>query len=170
MSYYIDECKRLSITGRSAISLLIFERFCLLNELNALEINEFLDYLWKWPLVDGPDEFEPWEANRVTLVNCGLGDDFSEDLLNTLTLSGVSEYQFRSILGGIIEILWGSFWGAAENEQSMVALENVISASDLEQLPVLTPFKFSLFSQNGGWGDKITSQDLEFWRTCVKYA
>ncbi|MCG6305479.1 hypothetical protein K6U21_15040 [Vibrio vulnificus] len=52
----------------------------------------------------------------------------------------------------------------------MVAFENVISASGIEQLPVLTPFKFSLFSQNDGWGDKITPQDLEFWRTCVKYA
>ncbi|MGU3796414.1 hypothetical protein [Vibrio diabolicus] len=75
-----------------------------------------------------------------------------------------------TLVGGVTDILWGSFWGAAENEQSMVALENVISASGIEQLPVLTPFKFSLFSQNDGWGDKITPQDLEFWRTCVKYA
>ncbi|HDM8193799.1 TPA: hypothetical protein P0E30_005274, partial [Vibrio harveyi] len=92
------------------------------------------------------------------------------DLQLSLAQNGIGESQFRTIVGGVTDILWGSFWGAAENEQSMAALESVISASGIEQLPVLTPFKFSLFSQNEGWGDKVTPQDLEFWRTCVKYA
>ncbi|MHA2743444.1 hypothetical protein ACXZ7S_27020, partial [Vibrio harveyi] len=68
------------------------------------------------------------------------------DLQLSLAQNGIGESQFRTIVGGVTDILWGNFWGAAENEQSMAALESVISASGIEQLPVLTPFKFSLFS------------------------
>ncbi|MCS0109394.1 hypothetical protein NDJ40_08000, partial [Vibrio alginolyticus] len=170
MNSYTSECKRLSINARAAIGLLVFERFCVLHGLELHDNQEFLEHLWDWFLIDGPDEFEPWESKRPTLVNCGLGDEFPEDLQLSLAQNGIGESQFRTIVGGVTDILWGSFWGAAENEQSMAALESVISASGIEQLPVLTPFKFSLLSQNEGWGDKVTPQDLEFWRTCVKYA
>ncbi|GHZ29835.1 hypothetical protein VCSRO29_3470 [Vibrio cholerae] len=155
MNSYTSECKRLSINARAAIGLLIFERFCVLHGLKLQENQDFLDHLWSWFLVDGPDEFEPWESKRTTLVNCGLGDEFPEGLLHSLAQNGVGESQFRTIVGGTTDILWGSFWGAAENELSMAALENVISASGLEQFPVLTPFKFSLFSQNGCWVKKL---------------
>ncbi len=64
MNSYTSECKRLSISARAAIGLLIFERFCVLHALELHDNQEFLEHLWDWFLVDGPDEFEPWESKR----------------------------------------------------------------------------------------------------------
>ncbi|WP_210330685.1 hypothetical protein [Aliikangiella sp. G2MR2-5] len=126
------------------------------------------DYLWQWPLIDGPDQFEPWESSRPELVNFGLGDSASDNLISVLNKSGIDETQFRRMVEGVIEILWGSFWGAAEHELSMKALEAVLLTSNVSELPALTPFKFSLFTDNHGWGQKLTLEDRNFWRNCYK--
>ncbi|WP_253184461.1 hypothetical protein [Vibrio harveyi] len=109
MNSYTSECKRLSINARAAIGLLVFERFCVLHGLELHDNQEFLEHLWDWFVIDGPDEFEPWESKRPTLVNCGLGDEFPEDLRLSLAQNGIGESQFRTIVSGVTDILWSSF-------------------------------------------------------------
>jgi hypothetical protein len=164
MEIYLEQCKKLSLTARAAIALLVFERFCEENQIKLDQVRELSDYLWQWPLVDGPDQFEPWESSRTELVNYGLGDEASPEVLFSLEEAKIDEFRFRNIVNGLVEILWGSFWGAAENELSLKALSTVLSSSKLEKLPTITPFKFSLYSDMGGWGEKITKEDRDFWR------
>jgi len=164
MNNYLEQCRKLSLTARMAIALLVFERFCKENQIRVSLVSELSDYLWKWPLIDGPDQFEPWESSRPELANYGLGDEASKELLKALNEAEIEESRFRNIVAGLIEILWGSFWGGAENELSMEALTTVLISSKIDQLPALTPFKFSLFSDMSGWGEKISVEDRDFWR------
>jgi len=168
MEEYIEECRELSLTARAAVGLLVFERFCLLNELGSKDISDFLNYMWQWPLIDGADEFEPWEQSRPKLVDYGLGDDADTEIEEMLVSSDIPEEKFRNLVCGIVDTLWGSFWGAAENESSLKCLQGAIRAANLKVLPPLTPFRFSKFSEGSGWGNKIRPQDCEFWRGCIQ--
>lgn len=168
MDIYLIQCKKLSLTARMAIALLVFECFCRNTGLQIKQVSELSEYLWQWPLIDGPDQFELWEKNRPELVNYGLGDEATNELLIELESRGISETRFRDIVSGLVEILWSSFWGAAENEFSLEALRNVLASSKVERLPVLTPFKFSLYSDMSGWGKKLTKEDRDFWRMSGK--
>lgn len=166
---YLKQCQKLSLTARSAISLLIFEKFCTDNKLCIDDVTDLLNYLWQWPLIKDSGQFDVWESERPTLVNSGLGDEFPEQLTELLSSNGIKEYQFRVLVSGVTEILWSSFWGAADNEGSLKYLKSVISVSGLEELPALTPFKFSVFTDSEGWGCEIMVSDRDFWRQKVGF-
>lgn len=170
MNTYLDACKKLSLTARLAVGLVVFERFCRDSQIESTQVKIFCDYLWDWPLIQYPDQFDTWESARPELVNCGLSDPLSAEMLSILADYGIDESCFRSVLTGLVYILWGSFWGAAEDDLSLNSLASVLRASRLEAYPVLTPFKFSQFVDGHGWGEKITKEDRDFWRYGVQYA
>ena len=95
MEKQLQEYKQLSLTARLAIALLVFEKYCAENKIDNKIITEFLHYLWQWPLIDGPDQFEPWEKSRTELVNFGLGDSAGKELLIIIKESNIEENNFR---------------------------------------------------------------------------
>jgi hypothetical protein len=167
MEKYIEQCRKLSLTARLSVALKIFERYCEVRDIESDLVSDFFNYLWEWPLIDGPDQFEPWVQSRVELVNYGLGDPANDEIEMLLAKHALDEEHFREIISGIVEILWGSFWGASEDELSVQALINVTNRCKVESLPILTPFKFSRFEENGGWGNKITEEDRDYWKNCA---
>ncbi|KTF18380.1 hypothetical protein [Pseudoalteromonas sp. H105] len=170
MNDYLKECKKLSLTARAAIALLVFKRYCEMHNLRGAELDKYFEHLWQWPLIDDPSLFDPWQSSRPYLVDFGLGDEASTELIDLLSSVGLSEERFRPIAETATLILWESFWGAAEDSVAMDHLERGLLASKLTEFPVLTPFKFSRFEQRDGWGDYITEQDRDFWRDCARYA
>ena len=166
-SEYVHELRKLSLKAREAVALLVCEKYFLNHDLRHEEISEFFSYMWEWPLIS---DFETWEKQRPLLVDFGLGDDLTDEFSNALASSSIEETQFRSVVSGTVEILWGSFWGASEDDASFNSLISVIKASGLEQYPVLTPFKFSVFTDADGWGKRISIQDRDFWRSSAAYA
>ncbi|BCO17636.1 hypothetical protein KUC3_04930 [Alteromonas sp. KC3] len=163
---YLDICKSLSLTARLGIALRLFEKYCNVTGINEDSIDEFLDYLWIWPLVSsGEFEFSAWENKRPQLVNFGLGDPLSNSFLLSLNNANIEETDFRKIVSPIVEILWGSFWGEAEDELSLNCLSELIQRITPNSLPALTPFKISKFKDNNGWGNSLTNEDIAFWRT-----
>jgi len=169
MNAYLDACKKLSLTARFAVGLVVFEHFCRDKQIESTQVKIFCDYLWDWPLIQYSDQFDTWENARPELVNCGLSDPLSAEMLSILADCGIDESCFRSLLTGLVDILWSSFWGAAEDNLSLHALESVLRASRLEAYPVLTPFKFSQFVDGHGWGEEVTIEDRDFWRYGVKF-
>ena len=147
-----------------AIALLVFERFCRENKFDSPHVVELSDYLWQWPMIQGPDQFSPWERSRPQLVNFGLGDEADDALKAQLCLANLDESRFREIVSALIEILWGSFWGAAEDDLSLRALEAVILLTKVSVLPPLAPFKFSRFADRDGWGATVCKGDRDYWR------
>jgi len=164
---YFQEIRKLSLTARVGVALVVCERYFELNKLLHAETREFLDYLWEWPVVS---DFDSWEKSRTDLVNYGLGDEISKAMTELLVRSEVNESNFRRVVAGTVEILWGSFWGAAEDEQSYESLVSVLNSSGLERNPVLTPFKFCTFDIADGWGPPVSSQDRDFWRKYASFA
>lgn len=160
-SEYQVELRKLSINARSAVALLVCEEYFRKYEMEDRLTRDFLEHLWEWPVVK---DFEAWEKSRPSLVNYGLGEDASPELLKIVSGAGLDERKIREIISNTVEVLWGSFWGAAEDNQSFKALIGCIESSGLVKLPVLTPFKFSTFSDGDGWGIAITTQDRDYWR------
>ncbi|OAI22394.1 MULTISPECIES: hypothetical protein [Methylomonas] len=167
---FLEECRSLSLTARLLLALMIFERFCVQKGIVHTEIEQFVEYLWQWPAINGPDEFNPWENSRPHLVNYGLGDEIHKEVLSNLEAKGVSEQSFRDIVSGVVEILWGNFWGAPDDDGSFRMLRQVVEAAKVDPLPSITPFKFSRFLDNSGWGQRPTVSDYTFWKACRGYA
>lgn len=166
-SEYFRELRKLSLTAREAVALLVCEQYFHIHNLHCDETREFLSYMWEWPIIS---DFESWEKRRPLLVNFGLGNDLSNSMTKTLASASIEEGNFRLVVGGTVEILWGSFWGAAEDDASFNSLNSMIQASGLKQYPVLTPFKFSVYADGDGWGNSISIQDRNFWRKSAVYA
>ncbi len=163
---YIEQCKELSLTARLAVALIVFQRYCSANGLQSPAITAFCDYLWKWPLVyaAGADQFTPWERARTELVEVGLGNPLGAELQALLAARNIDEGAFREVVQGVVEILWGSFWGAADGPFSLRMLRNVIERSGVVEMPVLAPFRNSRFQDGGGWGERMLPADLALWR------
>jgi hypothetical protein len=166
---YIDDVKDLSLTARVCVAVLIFEKYCIDKQLIDSQIDEFINYIWEWPLINDPDQFVTWEQRKVELVNYGLGEDCSPEFKDKLKEADIDEIVFRSFVSSIVEILWGSFWGAAENNQSFESFIKVMKYGNLSTFPVLTPFKFSKFCDGDGWGINLNKIDRDFWRNQVLY-
>jgi len=163
---YLTEIRKLSLTARAAIAVLVCEKYFKIHNLQNKDTADFLKYMWEWPVVA---DFEKWERIRPFLVNFGLGDEISESMAQALALESVEQSNFRAVVSGTVEILWSSFWGAAEDEISYQALNLVLQTSGLKHYPVLTAFKSSTFVEGDGWGKPISIQDRDFWRESTKY-
>ncbi len=164
---YLKECRRLSLTARACVALLVCDKYSSAHQFRTNDTDTFFEYLWEWPVVN---DFDSWEQQRPFLVNFALGDEATEELIEEIKSAGIEESVFRTIISGPVEILWGSFWGAAEDDLSLTDLNNTIEASRLPTLPILTPFKFSRFDTNDGWGEQLSKQDRDFWRESARYA
>ncbi len=152
------------------IALKAFEKFCLDVNLSEDSIDKFRAYMWDFPMALSEDRFLDWEEAKPILVNYGLGDELPNQIESTLSHAQVDESKFRIIVEGVVAILWGSFWGAAEHEQSLRSLISVVTLSGTAESPILTPFKFSRFADKDGWGIDLTAEDRDFWRECCVYA
>ncbi|MCQ3827863.1 hypothetical protein HXX02_00235 [Microbulbifer elongatus] len=170
MNQEVEDIRDLSLTARLILALINFEKFCLENDLQSKSVSDLIAFLWKWPLIDGPDEFEPWIESAPALLHVALGNDLPHELKELLDERNIEEQRFRNIVEGLVEIIWGSFWGASEDLVSLEAFHKSFKSSRVEQLPPLTPFKFSRFRDNDGWGVKPSSSDVAYWSSIRPHA
>ena len=159
-----EEIRNLSLTGRMILCLLAFESFCKDHRLESSEIHEFIDYMWKWPLIEGSDQFDPWIKSSPTLIDFALGNELPESMVCKLADCNIEEQRFRNVIEGLVDIVWGSFWGASEDLQSYESFQKSIKSMKIEGLPPITPIKFSRFKENGGWGERPSLKDYEYWQ------
>ena len=164
MSKEDEEVRNLSLTSRMILCLLAFERFCKDHRLASPEIDEFIDYMWKWPLIEGSDQFDPWIKLSPKLIDFALGNDLPVNVGGKLFDCNIDEQRFRNVIEGLVDIIWGSFWGASEDLQSYESFQKSIKSMKIDGLPPVTPFKFSRFKDNGGWGEKPSLHDYEYWQ------
>jgi hypothetical protein len=144
-----------------------FEDYCHACELQHAEIDAFLDDLWDFPLaIASPEAFTEWEDEHPHLVDVGLGDDFSEEFQSLLRHQQVSPLDFRHIIESLIEIVFASFYGASQNQQSLDSLLSVIAATAGSGVIPPPPdlFAVSLFADNHGWGEPLSKSERDQWR------
>jgi len=127
---------------------------------------EFLDYMWEWPLMMTPDFFGDWESKATDLVQAGLGDPFPSDVEPVLAQQGIAPSEFRALVAGTVEIIWGSFYAASDNKGSLRDLANVIATCRQRgvQPPPIDVFEKSRFADKHGWGHVLTIEERNAWR------
>jgi hypothetical protein len=158
--------EQLSLVARLGVALCCFEGYCREAALRSGSIRGFVEYMWEWPLRMSPGLFEEWEAKRTSLVEMGLGDDAPPDVAVELQERRIDPGEFRELVEGIVEIIWGSFYAAPDNEGSQGELARVISICRRRGVrpPPLTVFAASRFADDHGWGRTITSEERDYWR------
>ncbi|MCA9107488.1 MAG: hypothetical protein KDA83_18880 [Planctomycetales bacterium] len=157
----------LSLTARLAIGLHCFTDYCQTRELKHTEIDAFLDDMWGLPLaITSPEAFTAWEEKHPHLVEVGLGDEFSDEFQAVLRHKNISPQELRHIIESVIEIVFASFYGAPQNQQSLDSLRSVIAATTGYGVPPAPPslFAASLFADNHGWGKPLTGSMRDQWR------
>lgn len=166
LSMEIRAYAALSLTARLAVGLHCFTKYCTARNLRSRELDEFLDYLWQWPTIATPGQFVPWESSKTSLVHFGLGGELSEEMRAALSRASVSEDDFRTLVSAIVEILWGSFFGAADDEGSLAYLASIIAISARCQVapPRASTFASSRMADHGGWGIPLTQEQCGLWR------
>lgn len=150
---FLEECRPLSITARAMLAALVFERFCVEQDVGGPEIDAILSHHWAWlDVVRGAAEFSAWERAQPALP-----------LRASRAL--VAEHRFRTVLEQVAATLRTSFYGAAEDEETFRSLQSVVERARPSELPPVTPFKFSRFHDGNGWGEPLTIADRDYWRT-----
>ncbi len=130
-------------------------------------IDALLDDLWDLPLTLGSDAFDEWEAYHPMLVDTGLGDDFPDGFEEFLRTHGVSTEEFRDVLESLVEIAFGSFYCDAEDANSLRYLDNLIRMVRRRGVspPPIDTFSASRFSDRHGWGDRLSIEERDAWRS-----
>lgn len=161
-----QEYSRLSLNARLAVALHCFENYCRVHGLRSSAIDAFLDYMWEHPCIASPNEFTAWERARIPLVSVGLGDPFPPDVEQVLQQAGVSPKEFRELLENTVEIVFGSFYGAADDQGSIRHLEAVLSIATASAIvpPSAAMFAQSLFADRHGWGQQLSRPLRDAWR------
>jgi hypothetical protein len=125
-----------------------------------------VNYMWEWPLNIGQGDFEAWEAQQPELVEMGLGYEMPADVSAVLQTQRVDQVEFRSLVEAIVEIIYYSFYAAADNEVSLNYLSQVflICRQRGVQPPPLEVFAQSRFNDGHGWGAPLSMEQRDCWR------
>jgi len=148
-----------------AIALNCFERYCRKHALSHPAIDSFLDDLWEFPLVDS-QRWDEWESRHPSLVNAAFGDPWPEGFEEFLATRRIRQSGFRELISSIVEIVFSSFYGAANTSIASEFFSMVIRTMKSEgiDLPPLDAFACSRFADRGGWGMEIGVSQRSRWR------
>jgi hypothetical protein len=164
-SEYLRQARELSLTARLAVGLHCFSRYCKRHELVLSLIDKFLDDLWEFPLAYG-QRWAEWEEHHSELVYSGLGDPLPVGLEPVLKARGIDPGEFHRFVSDVMEIVFSSFYGAADSDFSYKCLAAVIEVTRREgiELPPLGRFSGSKFADRAGWGEPIAQEERDAWR------
>lgn len=157
--------RALSLTARLAVGLHCFSRYCDKCELVHPAIAALLNDLWEFPVVDEL-RWDEWEDNHPDLIGVALGDDWPPSFESFLADRSVDPLRFRELLENLVEIVFGSFYAAAEDEASFQHLGKVMEIVGASGIPA-PPFVYfaeSRFTDRGGWGKQMTTVERDAWR------
>lgn len=156
----------LSLTARFAIALHCLERYCAARSVDGAPVVEWLDYLWEWPAVQGPDEFRTWEVQDPALRNASLGGELPPGFADALRDAGVAESEFLRILEHTAGIVFDSFYSIADERGSARHLAEVLAVAEAAGVghPPFEAFASSTFAQRAGWGDPLSPEERDAWR------
>ena len=156
----------LSLTARLAIALHCFRDYCRKLGLQHVEIERLLDDLWEFPVDNVRERWDEWEHGHPVLLYVGLGDAWPEGFEEFLRSNNVDPDDFRPLITGVVEVVFSSFYAAADDKESMEHLRNVltiVTAVGVEPRP-LERFASSRFADGHGWGKPLTITERDEWR------
>jgi hypothetical protein len=147
------------------VALHCFSRYCEKSGLHHREIDAFVEDLWEFPIVDH-HRWDEWENHHPPLVNTALGDPWPSGFDEFLISREMNPIEFRRLLGDVADIVFSSFYGAADDLFSLACLSRVLQVTtDVGVVPpLLAVFEGSRFTDRGGWGKRTTIVERDTWR------
>jgi hypothetical protein len=123
--------------------------------------------MWEWPLMMSPGLFSDWESKQPSLVDVGLGGPIPQALESVLRERGIDSAQFQTLLEGTVEIIWGSFYAASDDDGSLAELQRVVAVCEQRGIavPPVDVFVESRFDEGSGWGNRVTREQRDRWRS-----
>ena len=160
------EMRQLSLTARLCIGLLVFKRLADATQLDSSEIDDFLDYLWQIPTLEGDGDLPSWDARRPPLMDFGFGGRLSADIHNSLERSGLTESEFRELVESLVEIVHSSMYGASDEAGSAAYLKTLVKIARDYSItpPPIEGFLDSRFADRQGWGAPQPPGTRDLWR------
>lgn len=166
---YIDRFRPLSLTARVTIELLALERYCCDRGLRLPEIDDAIEYLWRWADGQRRGDFSEWEQSRPDLVMAAFERKLTPTVLAAIPGTGTTQRHLETMLSVVCGTLWGNFWAGAEDEPTLMAFREFFESCRDMWRPPLMPFKHSLFANGDGWCHP-DAEDIEYWRSMRVYA
>ena len=164
---YLTRISPLSVHARFAIGLRIFERYVRLRGLEDESIWTYLNEMWQFPMITDLQDKLTWEKEHCDLTDYGLGDELPEELEEELYSLAINEDYFELWVTNVTELAWGSMLEGPDNDESLELLKKLLQLAAKSEVGAPNPetFSHSLLEHNNGWGNKVTTLELEKWQT-----
>jgi hypothetical protein len=164
----IPDITQLSLRARLAIALRLFAGYCIGRRLEHLEIDAYLNHLWRFVGMDGsPEAFGAWTGDEPPLIGVGLGDEYPPEFAESLAACGVTSSEFRRAISCATEVLYGSLYGASDelgSRQYLSALAELVAPLGVG-FPELEVYAESRWADGSGWGAIPTAEAMQVWRS-----
>jgi hypothetical protein len=160
------EIGQLSLVARIAVALHLFSDYCKRRGLSNLEIDRFIDHLWRFLTVPVSEDFRTWAASEPPLTNTALGFEFPPEFEAFLVDRNVPPNEFRSILANTAEVLYTCMYGAADEPGSRIHLLRLASEVELWGVKMrnLDAVSSSRWADGNGRGEPLSIEDVAKWR------
>ena len=163
LNEFIEEACSLSISARFGLAMCFVNEFTHRFSISGPTMEEYRAHLWDCPpLGKSRLALDKWIARDVAL----LARDDVDQMGNLRGLADhdiVVKQRFGKIIELTSDLLTMSFYGAGEDEGTLVTLQTIYERSRPKSLPSVTPFKFSKYETCDGWGGDVSGADYDYW-------
>ncbi len=124
-----------------------------------------MEHLWAWPTV-WHETFDAWHAFDSDVVAAALGDPLPERLTEKCRRLGIAPSQLYELLEHVVEIVYGSLFGRADDKGSLSHLQDIerLVAKQGVELPPADRFSRSRYDDRDGWGPLMKQEEVNQWR------
>ena len=155
-----------SLFGRLAVALRCFERYCAVTGILDPGVSALVEHLWQLPVAMREGRFNEWFEARPPLFDFDPAERENKAVLQALP-AAVSPNEFTALVQSVVEVVFGSFYGASDDTGSQQELASVLRLVAARGVHPLAPSAVagSRFADGQGWGAPIDDATLERWRT-----
>ena len=156
------EYSALGLRARFALAVRAAELWCSAKHMDWPGRDSLFDLLWQLPT---SEDLADWDARAQldSSVSFGLGGDCPSDLASAIRDSGLAESDVRRLFESMLEVGYGSFYGATDDSGSMDLLLRVLELTGYAQCDV-ADFGCCRFEDAFGWGYTVSAQTRDHWR------
>ena len=155
----------LSVNARLVVALETTERLCETLSLSDPTLDELIEHLWGWLVVDASG-FNEWHDFENPILDAALGDPVPEEFRATAVAARLDEPQARRWITGLVEIVYGHLFGAIDHAATQQWLADVLEVASDNGIRPNDPANYEMFGsrQDGdGWGTKVRLDEVTAW-------
>lgn len=160
-----NDIEQISVVGRQCVAAICFERFCKKYRILHPAIDLFIDHIWKVTQVN-PENFVDWEQGFQTMPITGQGEPYPTDLVEAVPK--ILWNDFDELTQFVFETSATTWYGSdLEGTKTFLLKAIAIAIRHEIELPDLSFYVNSPIVHHGNWGQPLTNEQVEEWRSTV---